>query len=97
MLWPDEALPAMTLNERTALVVLSHDPKINEAALKVALRSNAGYIAALGSRLAHADRIARLQASGVTAQDLEKLQRRYGQISPVAPPLRWHSASSPTS
>jgi xanthine dehydrogenase accessory factor len=78
MLWPDKALPTMTLNERTALVVLSHDPKIDEAALKVALRSNAGYIGALGSRRAHAERITRLQASGVTAQDLEKLQAPVG-------------------
>jgi xanthine dehydrogenase accessory factor len=78
MLWPDEALPAMTLDERTALVVLSHDPKIDEAALKVALHSNAGYIGALGSRRAHADRVARLQASGMTAHDLEKLQAPVG-------------------
>jgi xanthine dehydrogenase accessory factor len=78
MEWPDEALPAMTLDERTAMVVLSHDPKIDEAALKVALRSNAGYIGALGSRRAHADRLTRLQASGMTTHDLEKLQAPVG-------------------
>jgi xanthine dehydrogenase accessory factor len=55
--WPDEALPALGLDEATAVVVLSHDAKIDDPALIAALASNAFYVGALGSRKTHAGRI----------------------------------------
>ena len=54
--WPDDALPEIAMDERTAIVVLTHDPKIDEPALLVALRSPAGYVGALGSRRARYER-----------------------------------------
>lgn len=62
--WPDEALEALSIDARTAVVTLTHDPKLDDPALDVALRSKAFYIAALGSRRTHAARIERLQALG---------------------------------
>ena len=59
--WPDEALPALGLDEATAVVVLSHDAKIDDPALIAALASNAFYVGALGSRKTHAGRIERLK------------------------------------
>lgn len=61
--WPDEYLPA-ALNERTPLVVLSHDAKFDLPALRCALRSNAPYIGLLGSRRSQAARRASLQEEG---------------------------------
>ena len=58
--WPDEALAAEPLTSRSALVALAHDPKLDDAALAVALRSPAPYIGALGSHRTHARRLARL-------------------------------------
>lgn len=62
--WPDEALEALMIDARTAVVTLTHDPKLDDPALDVALRSNAFYIAALGSRRTHGARLERLQALG---------------------------------
>ncbi len=76
--WPDEALPELPLDSRTALVVLSHDPKIDEPALQVALRSGAGYIGALGSRRAHIDRMQRLRDAGLSEQELARLHAPVG-------------------
>ncbi len=76
--WPDEALQARMLDARTAVVVLSHDPKIDEPALLVALRSGAGYVGALGSRTAHATRRARLLASGLTPDEIARLRAPVG-------------------
>ncbi len=76
--WPDEALPELPLDSRTALVVLSHDPKIDEPALQVALRSGAGYIGALGSRRAHIDRMQRLRDAGLSDQELARLHAPVG-------------------
>lgn len=63
--WPDEALTALGLDARTAVVTLSHDPKIDTPALAVALRSEAFYIGALGSTRTHAKRVAELGAQGI--------------------------------
>jgi xanthine dehydrogenase accessory factor len=62
--WPDEALSALQPDARTAVVTLTHDPKIDDPALDVALKSDAFYIAALGSRRTHAGRLERLAALG---------------------------------
>ena len=62
--WPDEAMEAMALDARTAVVTLTHDPKLDDPALDVALRSPCFYIGALGSRRTHAKRVARLQEMG---------------------------------
>lgn len=62
--WPDEALEALSIDARTAVVTLTHDPKLDDPALDVALRSPAFYIASLGSRRTHAARQERLKALG---------------------------------
>jgi xanthine dehydrogenase accessory factor len=62
--WPDEALEALAPDRRTAIVTLTHDPKLDDPALDVALRSGAFYIAALGSKRTHAGRVERLKALG---------------------------------
>lgn len=63
--WPDEALTAYGLDTRTAVVTLSHDPKIDTPALETALASEAFYIGALGSSRTHAKRVAALKDAGV--------------------------------
>jgi len=62
--WPDEALDALRPDSRTAIVTLTHDPKLDDPALDRALRSPAFYIGALGSRRTHAARMERLRALG---------------------------------
>jgi xanthine dehydrogenase accessory factor len=62
--WPDEALEQLAPDRRTAVVTLTHDPKLDDPALDVALKSDAFYIAALGSRKTHAGRVERLKALG---------------------------------
>lgn len=62
--WPDEALDALRPDSRTAVVTLTHDPKLDDPALDRALRSAAFYIGALGSRKTHAARLERLRALG---------------------------------
>jgi len=65
--WPDEALARLGLDERTALVALSHDPKLDDPALELALPSQLFYIGALGSRRTHEKRLERLRAAGLGA------------------------------
>ncbi|HEV2676951.1 MAG TPA: XdhC family protein [Aliidongia sp.] len=65
--WPDEVLPALKPDKRTAIVTLTHDPKIDDPALQAALRSDAFYIGALGSRRTHGKRGERLAAAGFDA------------------------------
>ncbi len=62
--WPDEALDALRPDSRTAVVTLTHDPKLDDPALDRALRSDAFYVGALGSRKTHAARLERLRALG---------------------------------
>ncbi len=62
--WPDDAMALLKPDRRTAVVALTHDPKIDDPALHVALRSEAFYIGALGSRRTHAGRLERLRAAG---------------------------------
>lgn len=63
--WPDEALPRLRLDATSAVVTLTHDPKIDDPALVAALNSPAYYIGALGSKRTHAKRIARLAEAGL--------------------------------
>ncbi len=84
--WPDEALAALDPDRRTAVVVLTHDPKLDDPALVAALRSEAFYIGALGSRRTHAKRIARLRAMGLDAEELARIHAPIGlDIGAVSP------------
>jgi xanthine dehydrogenase accessory factor len=62
--WPDEAMAAFAPDARSAVVTLTHDPKLDDPALDAALRSSAFYIGALGSRRTHAARLSRLRELG---------------------------------
>ena len=62
--WPDEALAEAPLDRYTAICLLTHDPKIDDPALMVALKADCFYIGALGSRKTHAKRIERMRAQG---------------------------------
>lgn len=84
--WPDEALEEMRPDARTAVVTLTHDPKLDDPALDVALRSDAFYIAALGSRRTHAARLERLGALGHDAPTLGRIHGPAGlSIGAVSP------------
>ncbi|BDV33306.1 XdhC family protein [Methylocystis iwaonis] len=86
MRWPDEALPDIGLDAATAVVVLTHDPKIDDPALRLALASDCFYVGALGSRATHARRVERLKASGVTPFALERLRAPIGlDIAAISP------------
>ena len=76
--WPDTALEGLALDSRTAVVTLCHEPRLDDAALSVALRSRAFYIGALGSRRSHAARLERLRAQGFTDPDLARLHGPLG-------------------
>jgi xanthine dehydrogenase accessory factor len=62
--WPDDAMQALAPDTRTAIVTLTHDPKLDDPALDVGLKSPAFYIGALGSRRTHAKRVDRLKEMG---------------------------------
>lgn len=62
--WPDEAMEALKPDNRTAVVTLTHDPKLDDPALEIALKSDAFYITCLGSRRTHAKRVERLKEMG---------------------------------
>jgi xanthine dehydrogenase accessory factor len=62
--WPDVALPRLGLDRDTAVIALTHDPRIDDPCLAAALRSEAFYVGALGSKTTHAKRVVRLKAAG---------------------------------
>lgn len=76
--WPDEALEEIGVDSRTALVLLTHDPKLDDPALHVALRSGCFYIGALGSTRTHAARVARLEKAGFDAADIARIHGPVG-------------------
>ena len=76
--WPDEALATLDPDRRTAVVTLTHDPKLDDPALAAALRSEAFYIGSLGSRRTHAGRLARLRAQGFVDDDLARIHGPVG-------------------
>jgi xanthine dehydrogenase accessory factor len=76
--WPDKALTRLRPDKRTAVVTLTHDPKIDDPALRSALKSAAFYIGALGSRRTHAKRLERLLAAGFTQQETARIHAPVG-------------------
>jgi xanthine dehydrogenase accessory factor len=76
--WPDEAMEALAPDARTAVVTLTHDPKLDDPALDRALRSEAFYIGSLGSRRSHAARLTRLRALGHDAAALARIRGPVG-------------------
>jgi xanthine dehydrogenase accessory factor len=86
MRWPEEALPELGLDAFTALVVLTHDPRIDDPALIAALGSACFYVGALGSRATHARRLERLISRGLADQTLARLRGPVGlDIAAVSP------------
>jgi len=84
--WPDDAVAARRPNAATAVVTLSHDPKIDDPALIAALAAPTGYVAALGSRRSHAARLDRLAAAGVSAEALARIHGPAGlDIGAIGP------------
>ena len=84
--WPDDALKDLAPDRRTAVVTLTHDPKLDDPALDVALRSDAFYIGALGSRRTHARRLERLTALGFNERDFARIHGPIGlDIGAVSP------------
>jgi xanthine dehydrogenase accessory factor len=76
--WPDEALERLKPDRATAIVALTHDPKIDDPALIAALRSEAFYIGALGSRRTHAKRLERLAEHGFGENQLSRIHAPIG-------------------
>jgi xanthine dehydrogenase accessory factor len=76
--WPHKYLAATSIDARTAICVLTHDPKFDVPALEVALRSAAGYVGAMGSRRTCEDRERRLREAGITDHELERLSAPIG-------------------
>ncbi|MBY8975122.1 XdhC family protein [Rhodobacteraceae bacterium NNCM2] len=76
--WPDEALRNHGLDARTAVVTLTHDPKIDDPALREALRSPVFYIGALGSTRTHAKRVTRLTEAGFAAEEIARIDAPIG-------------------
>ena len=76
--WPDDALEALGVDGRTAVVTLTHDPKLDDPALHVALRSEAFYIGALGSRRTHAKRVERLVEAGFDDAAIDRIAAPIG-------------------
>lgn len=85
--WPDVALPTVGIDHYTAFVALTHDPKIDDPGLDVALKSDCFYIGALGSRKTHARRVERLKAErGFTDNDIGRIHSPIGlDIDAVSP------------
>src|SRR5579871_2784887 len=71
--WPDEAMAELKPDRRTAVVTLTHDPKLDDPALRAALRSRAFYIGALGSRKTHAARLERLASAGFSVEETARI------------------------
>ncbi len=76
--WPGEGLAEVGLERRTALVTVTHDPKLDDPALQAALASDVFYIGALGSRRTHGARLKRLREAGLSEEDLERIHAPVG-------------------
>jgi xanthine dehydrogenase accessory factor len=84
--WPDEALAAAPLDRFTAICLLTHDPKIDDPALRIALKADCFYIGALGSRKTHAKRLERMRAEGFGNAALARIHAPIGlNIGAVSP------------
>ena len=76
--WADEAFQAMGLDSSTAVVTLTHDPKLDDPALEAALKSDVFYVGALGSRRTHAKRKERLAEAGITDEQFARIHGPVG-------------------
>ncbi len=76
--WPDEAMAALAPDARTAIVTLTHDPKLDDPALDVGLKSPAFYVGALGSKRTHAKRVERLTELGHDAAAIARIAAPVG-------------------
>lgn len=76
--WPDEALESQGLDARTAVVTLTHDPKLDDPAIEAALRSEAFYLGCLGSTRTHAKRVERLRVAGFDEDALARIHAPVG-------------------
>ena len=76
--WPEEALINFNIDNRTAVVTLTHDPKLDDSALHAALKSDAFYIGSLGSKITHNARIARLKIASFSDNEIKKIHGPVG-------------------
>ncbi|MEZ5674770.1 MAG: XdhC family protein [Thalassovita sp.] len=76
--WPDDAVKSLGLDTRTALVLLTHDPKLDDPALEQALAAEVFYIGVLGSKRTHAKRVERLSQRGFTAEQIARIHGPVG-------------------
>lgn len=76
--WPDEALAEIGVDSRTAFVALTHDPKIDDPALTIALGARPFYVGALGGRRTNEKRVERLTAAGIPADKLTRINAPVG-------------------
>ena len=84
--WPDDGLRELDIDRRTAVVTLTHDPKLDDPALAVAIRSEAFYIGSLGSRGTHAGRVERLKNEGFTEVEIGRINGPVGlNIGAISP------------
>jgi xanthine dehydrogenase accessory factor len=84
--WPDVALPPLGIDHFTAFVALTHDPKIDDPALRHALAGGCFYIGALGSKRTHAKRVDRLKQAGVSDADIARIHAPIGlDIEAISP------------
>ncbi len=84
--WPEDVLKARPFDSYTAVAALTHDPKIDDFALKAALDTGCFYVGALGSRKTHAKRVERLLALGATSDEIERIHAPIGvDIGAISP------------
>ena len=76
--WPDEAMATIELDSRTAIVTLTHDPKLDDPGLHAALKSSCFYIGALGSKKTHATRVERLREAGFSDNEIARIHGPVG-------------------
>jgi xanthine dehydrogenase accessory factor len=76
--WPEDAIAQTPIDRNTYIAILTHDPKFDEPAIVGAMKTDAGYIGAVGSRKTNADRRGRLLEAGLTDADLERLHGPIG-------------------
>ena len=76
--WPDAALAALAPDARTAIVTLTHDPKLDDPAIRLAIRSSAFYLGCLGSKKTHAKRVERLTEAGFSQAEIARIHAPVG-------------------
>ena len=84
--WPDQAFKTIGLDQRTALIALTHDPKIDDPAIETALQAGCFYVGALGSRKTHAKRLDRFAQRGLNAEILARIKAPIGLAIGAATP-----------